>query len=264
MSALTELRPLSRPMPADRHHPRRHARRGGSDRRGDLRCRHPHHRGAAQLARPARRASNGWPTKFGDRGAGRRRHGSRRPPMSPGVQGGRRTADRFAQHQRRRHSRARRPRISFPAPAISRRPKPSPRWSRRDRAQAVPRRGREPGRAQGAAAVLPKDVPLFVVGGITPGQYAAVAAMPERPASGSARASTSRASRPPRPPKRRAPMSPGLQRDEADPDRDPRLRQDRRRSACAVDRRPIRVSSWSRPRAGRARASPRPSPTGAS
>ena len=39
--------------PLDRDHPRRHARRGRSDRRRDLRSRDPHHRGAAELARPA-------------------------------------------------------------------------------------------------------------------------------------------------------------------------------------------------------------------
>ena len=40
-------------MPAGRDHPRRHARRGGGDRRGDFRRRHPDHRGAIELARPA-------------------------------------------------------------------------------------------------------------------------------------------------------------------------------------------------------------------
>ena len=48
----------------------------------------------------------------------------------------------------------RRPRLH--APATSPRPKPLPRWSRRDRAQAVPGGGREPGGPQGAARGHPQ------------------------------------------------------------------------------------------------------------
>ena len=113
-------------MPAGRDHPRRHARRGRGDRRGDLRGRHPDHRSAAQFARsagqhPAARRQPRRPR------ADRRRHGARRRRRSREVQARRRAADRLAQHQRRRDRARPSPPGWSRAPAISRRPKPSPR-----------------------------------------------------------------------------------------------------------------------------------------
>ena len=100
VSAKRAASPLSRRMPAGRDHPRGHARRGRSDRRRDLRRRHPDHRGAAQLARPAdeHRAAGGEVRRSG---AGRRRHGAQADDVGRGPRC-RRPDHRLARHQRRR------------------------------------------------------------------------------------------------------------------------------------------------------------------
>ena len=111
-------------------------------------------------------------------------------------------------------------------------------------------------------AVLPSDVPVIAVGGIKPDNM--------RPWLDAGAAGFGLGGGLYKPGQiRRADARQGARLcrgagDEADPDRHHRLRQDRRRPARPFDRRPIRASSWSRRRAARARASRRPSPTGAS
>ena len=71
-----------------------------------------------------------------------------------------------------------------------------------------PAEGATPAVLKAQLAVIPSEVPIFVVGGVGP-TICSRGAMRERPALGSARVSTSRASRPPTPPTRRAPTSRG-------------------------------------------------------
>ena len=135
--------PLSRRMPADRDHPRRDARRGGSDRRsrstrpasGSSRCR---------SIRPSRCESIGGHRRQRSASA----HWSVPAPCSIPPTGRRRSQqaggqdDRLAQHQRRGDRGDASPPGSSPRPAISRRPRRSRRFDAGAHgAQAVPGRG---------------------------------------------------------------------------------------------------------------------------
>ena len=81
MSAPRLAPPVSRPVPADRDHPRGHAGRGRGHRRGHLRRRNPDHRGAAEFARAARQhQAAGEAVRRAD--AGRRRHSPHARPRS--------------------------------------------------------------------------------------------------------------------------------------------------------------------------------------
>ena len=156
VSAEGTAAPLSRRMPAGRDHPRRHARRGGSDRRGDLRSRHPDHRSAAELARPAEEHRAACATVRRPR-AGRRRDGARAEP------GGARCSDAGGRHRSSRPTptSTSSPRRSRPGlvscPAISRRPKRSPRSApARTRSSCSRPKARRPAVLKAQRAVLPQ------------------------------------------------------------------------------------------------------------
>ena len=156
MSASRAAAPLPRRMPAGRDHPRRHARRSRSDRRGDLRRRHPDHRSAAELARAAREHRAARREVRRPR-AGRRRDGARagRGRARCSDAGGRLIVS--PEHERR-GDRGRPPRPAWsPRPAISRRPKPSPRSApARTRSSCSRPKARRPAVLKAQMAVLPK------------------------------------------------------------------------------------------------------------
>ena len=124
----------------------------------------------------------------------------------------------------------------FAAPAISRRPRRSPRSQAGATAlKLFPAEAATPAVLKAQRAVLPKDVPVIVVGGVKPDNMrpwldAGAAGFGlggglYQPGQSAEDTLT----------KARAYVA-GCRRDEADPDRDHRLRQDRRRPACAGDR----------------------------
>ena len=154
-------------MPAGGDHSRRHPRRGGSDRRRDLRGRNSDYRSAAELARPVESIEI-FAKKFGERvlvGAGtvldptdvgRVWDAGGRIIVSPDTN----TDVIAATAAAGLVSCAR----LFHAIRGLRRDR-----SRGDRAETVPRRGAQrPAALKAQLAVLPKDVPILIVGGVKP------------------------------------------------------------------------------------------------
>ena len=227
LSATRSASALSRRMPAGRDHPRRHAGRSRSDRRRGVRRWHSNHRGAAEFARSAQEHR-----KAGATASATGRWSAPAPCSSPGQ-----VADVRAAGGRLIVSpntnldviaRDRRPQGWCRCPAISRRQRHSRRsMPARTALKLFPAEGASPAVLKAQLAVIPKDVPIFVVGGVSPDNMrpwleAGAIRLRARLGPLQARPVGRRDRR-----QRRAPTSPDCRR-EADPDRHHRLRQDRR------------------------------------
>ena len=190
-------------MPSRGDPSRSHARRGGIDRGGDLRRRHPNHRGAAQLARPARqrRKARGPVRRIG---ADRRRHRSRSRRRRPGERG-RRPPHCLAQHLPagdRGDGGGRHGLAAGLFHTVGSVPGASG-WG--DGAEALPGRGHDPAVVKAQRAVLPGTCRSSSSAGSAPARCRR-GSKPAPTASGWARDSTGRVSRRRKRPPRRGPM----------------------------------------------------------
>ena len=163
-------------MPAGRDHPRGDARRGGSDRRGRF----------SKPASGSSRCRSTRPSRLESIGRHRRQRSATRaligagtvldPADVPKVAAGRRQADRLAQHERRGdrgNGRGRPGLLARLFHAVAKRS-----WRSRPERTALklfPAEAASPAVLKAQRAVLPKGVPIIVVGGVTPESIARLA-----------------------------------------------------------------------------------------